>query len=77
MIALKAFQSCLDNEMSLVLVFRGMNLVSANNVQGTPTLFINGHRVSGVQDVNQLRQLILHAKEESTQTGLNVTILDR
>ena len=71
----KSFQACLDNEMSLGLVFRDMNLASANNVQGTPTLFINNHRIPGVRDANQLRELIAQAKQESDQTGaLNATI---
>jgi len=50
------FQSCLQNQMSLGLVFRDESLASANNIQATPTLFINGHRVAGVRDAAQLRQ---------------------
>ncbi|HST78715.1 MAG TPA: DsbA family protein [Verrucomicrobiae bacterium] len=70
-----SFKNCLDNEMSLGLVFRDMNLASANNVQGTPTLFINNHRIPGVRDANQLRELIAQARQESDQTGaLNATI---
>ena len=71
------FKTCLDNEMSLGLVFRDMNLASANNVEATPTLFINGHRVSGVKDSAQLHQLITQAKSEArvaekpSQTNLN------
>jgi protein-disulfide isomerase len=61
---MKTFQACLDNEMSLGLVFRDISLASENNVQGTPTLFINGHRISGVRDATQLRELIAEAKKE-------------
>jgi hypothetical protein len=32
---MKTFQACLDNEMSLGLVFRDISLASENNVQGT------------------------------------------
>lgn len=58
---IKAFQSCLDNEMSLGLVFRDMDLASANEVTGTPTLFINGQRAQGVKDAAQLRELVAAA----------------
>lgn len=70
---IKSFQTCLDNEMSLGLVFRDMNLASANNVDSTPTLFINGHHVPGVKDAHQLRDLIVEAKKEITRdNGSNV-----
>ncbi len=65
----QSFQHCLNNEMSLGLVFRDMNLASTNSVEGTPTLFINGHRVSGVQDAKELMELISQAKRESTEAG--------
>ena len=68
---IKSFQSCLDNEMSLGLVFRDMNLAAANNIDATPTVFINGHRVSGVKDAQQLRDFILAAKKEAMQTGVS------
>jgi protein-disulfide isomerase len=61
------FQSCLDNEMSLGLVFRDMNLASANQITGTPTIFINGRRIEGVKDPAQLRQLIEDAKAENIE----------
>ena len=67
----KSFQSCLDNEMSLGLVFRDMNLASANNVDSTPTLFVNGHHVPGIKDVQQLRDVIVEAKKEATQAGVS------
>jgi protein-disulfide isomerase len=61
----KLFQTCVENDMSLGLVFRDMNLASANGVQATPTLFINGHRFTGVRDAKQLLQLIEEAKKDS------------
>ena len=51
--------------MSLGLVLRDMDLAASHNVQGTPTLFINGHRVPGVQDADQLRQFINQAEQEA------------
>jgi protein-disulfide isomerase len=67
----KSFQACLNNEMSLGLVFRDMNLASTNKVDATPTLYINGHHVPGVRDAQQLRDLIAEAKKEATQTGVS------
>jgi predicted DsbA family dithiol-disulfide isomerase len=58
------FQSCMDNQLSLGLVFRDMNLASANDVNATPTLFVNGHRMSGVKDAAQLRAVIEDAANE-------------
>jgi predicted DsbA family dithiol-disulfide isomerase len=58
------FQNCEQNQMSLGLVLRDMNLASSNSVTATPTLFINGHRVQGIKDAAQLRQLIAEAEEE-------------
>lgn len=63
------FQSCLDNEMSLGLVLRDMNMASANAVNATPTLFINGHRVAGVKGVDDLRQLVAQAAKEANVTA--------
>ena len=74
----KSFQACLDNEMSLGLVFRDMNLASANNVEATPTLYINGHHVPGVRDAQQLRDFIAEAKKEATQVGVsNIAVAHR
>jgi protein-disulfide isomerase len=62
----KAFHTCVDNAMSLGLVFRDMDLAAANGVDGTPTVYINGHRVSGIKDADQFRKLIA---EVTTQGG--------
>jgi hypothetical protein len=47
------FQNCLQNEMSLGLTFRDLDLASANSVDATPTLFISGNRITGVKDAVQ------------------------
>jgi len=65
-----AFRTCIDNEMSLGLVFRDMNLATTHNIQGTPTLFVNGRRIPGVRDADQLRQLITEAEAEARSAGL-------
>jgi len=61
---LKSFQLCLENQMSLGLIFRDMNLATANNINATPTFFVNGQRASGVKDAAELRQLITDAENE-------------
>ncbi|HEX4228458.1 MAG TPA: thioredoxin domain-containing protein [Bryobacteraceae bacterium] len=38
------FQDRLDNQLSLGLVLKDMNLATAKNINSTPTLFINGSR---------------------------------
>ncbi|HZS57078.1 MAG TPA: thioredoxin domain-containing protein [Bryobacteraceae bacterium] len=57
------FQNCVDNQMSLGRVLRDLNLASANNISGTPTLFINGQRKQGIKDAAELRGLIAEAKK--------------
>ena len=59
------FQECTENQLSLGLVLRDMNLASLNDINSTPTLFINGHRVSGIRDKGQLIDLIHEAEKEA------------
>jgi protein-disulfide isomerase len=66
---LAEFQNCVDNQMSLGLVLRDLNLASANDISGTPTLFINGQRIQGIKDTAELRQLITEAKKATGQTS--------
>jgi protein-disulfide isomerase len=61
---LVAFQTCLDNDLSLGLVLRDMNLASAYEVTGTPTIFLNGRLLSGVRDATQLRTLLREAETD-------------
>jgi predicted DsbA family dithiol-disulfide isomerase len=56
------FKSCLDNDLSLGIIFKDEDLASANNVTATPTLFINGKRVQGVKDEKELLALIKEAQ---------------
>jgi predicted DsbA family dithiol-disulfide isomerase len=57
------FQECTENQLSLGLVLKDMNLASLNEVNSTPTLFINGHRVAGIRDKAQLIDLIREAEK--------------
>jgi protein-disulfide isomerase len=76
-----AFQTCVDNEMSLGLVLRDIDLASSNNVNATPTLFINGRRVQGVKDAKQLREIIDAAADnnaaENSRSGPGETAARR
>jgi len=58
------FRNCLDSELSLGAVLQVMNLASAYEVTTTPTLFINGRRMSAVKGVEELRKLIQTADAE-------------
>jgi len=71
------FQNCLQNEMSLGLILRDLDLASANSIDATPTLFINGNRITGIKDAAQLRQLIREAEKESNQAGTPRAALER
>lgn len=63
---LATFQKCVDNDMSLGLVFRDIELASINGINATPTVFINGHRLQGIKDANQLHELIAEAMKENS-----------
>ena len=60
-----AFQKCIDNGMSVGLVLKDMNLAENSHVSGTPTLFINGHRLQSVESAEKLRELIAEARKEA------------
>ena len=61
----KAFQKCLDEGLSVGLVLKDVNLAESNQVNGTPTFFINGRRVEGVENASKLRELIVTARERA------------
>lgn len=67
-IDLNLFKSCLDQEMSLGIVLKDINLAAANDVNSTPTLFVNGERVPGVRDATDLRAIIAKSLKEMTST---------
>jgi protein-disulfide isomerase len=59
-----AFQSCIAGQESLGLVLRDLDLAAAYNVTAVPTLFLNGLRVVGVKDSNQLAALVNEARKQ-------------
>jgi predicted DsbA family dithiol-disulfide isomerase len=60
-----AFQKCVDAGMSVGLVLKDMDLAASFQVNGTPTVFINGHRVGGVESAAKLREMIAQARKEA------------
>ena len=52
----RVFQKCMDTGMSIGLVMKDMDLAQGHQVNGTPTIFINGHRVQGVENAAKLRE---------------------
>jgi protein-disulfide isomerase len=71
-----SFQTCFDNEMSLGLVLRDIDLATANEINATPTLFINGHRLQGIKDAKQLRELIDTAAQDGDEKSETAPIPD-
>jgi protein-disulfide isomerase len=63
------FESCLKDELSLGLVLRDLNLAHANNVDATPTLFVNGRKMLGITDERALRGAIDQARDGSLVPG--------
>jgi len=60
-----AFQKCTDAGMSVGLVMKDMNLAESNQINATPTVFINGHRIKGVESAGRLREMIADARKEA------------
>ncbi len=59
------FRKCMGAGMSVGLVIRDMNVAEANQINATPTVFINGHRLQGVESAAKLRELIAEARREA------------
>ena len=56
---------------------RSMQLASSNGVNGTPTIFINGHRIEGVHDTTQLEELISEAKKDRSDEAVAAALHPR
>ena len=61
----KAYQTCMENSMSLGLVVKDTEAGTANQVRGTPTLFVNGKRLAGVRSADDLRAAISEALQQA------------
>jgi predicted DsbA family dithiol-disulfide isomerase len=64
-VGVAAFQKCVDAGMSVGLVLKDMDLAGSFQINGTPTVFINGHRVGGVASAAKLREMIAEARKEA------------
>jgi protein-disulfide isomerase len=52
------FEKCLATGMSVGLVLKDMNVAESYQVNATPTVFINGHRLKGVDSAAKLREMM-------------------
>jgi predicted DsbA family dithiol-disulfide isomerase len=68
-----AFQKCIDAGMSVGLVLKDMDLAASSQVNATPTVFINGHRVGGVENAAKLREMIAEARKEAATRTASAT----
>jgi protein-disulfide isomerase len=50
------WRKCFDEEMSLGAVLKDIGLARSLEVNATPTLFINGERLTGLRSADELRQ---------------------
>lgn len=50
--------------MALGLVLKDMGLAEENQVNATPTILVNGHRLRGIENATKLRELIAAAASE-------------
>jgi protein-disulfide isomerase len=62
-----AIDKCLANGMSVGLVLKDLNVAESYQVNATPTVFINGHRVQGVESAAKLREMIAEARKEANE----------
>jgi predicted DsbA family dithiol-disulfide isomerase len=60
-----AIDKCLANGMSVGLVLKDLNVAESYQINATPTVFINGHRVQGVENAAKLREMISEARKEA------------
>jgi protein-disulfide isomerase len=55
----------MDAGMSVGLVLKDMNVAESYQVNATPTVFINGNRLKGVDSAAKLREMIAEARKEA------------
>jgi predicted DsbA family dithiol-disulfide isomerase len=62
-----AVDNCLANGMSVGLVLKDLNVAESYQINATPTVFINGHRIQGVENAAKLREMIAEARKEASE----------
>jgi len=60
-----AFQSCVEKQAALKNVLRDVSLGNMASIYATPTLFVNGWRLDGVGNANELKQVIAYALQDA------------
>ncbi len=65
MVDMSAFRACLNDGTATGLVLRDLNLARSVQVTATPTLFVNGTRVAGIESAAKLRGIIEVARKEA------------
>ena len=68
-----AVDKCLASGMSVGLVLKDLILAESYQINATPTVFINGHRIQGVQNAARLREMIAEARKEVSETSGKVS----
>ena len=67
-----AIDKCLANGMSVGLVLKDLNVAETYQINATPTVFINGHRIQGVENAAKPREMIAEARKEATESSSTV-----
>lgn len=67
---LKKWKTCLDGDTPGEVLARDQKLAESLGVSGTPTFFINGHKLVGARPIDQFRQLIDAALAEFQASGI-------
>jgi protein-disulfide isomerase len=62
-----AIDKCLANGMSVGLVLKDLNVAESYQVNATPTVFINGHRIQGIENAVKLREMIAEARKDASE----------
>ena len=65
-IDLQALERCQEDGRGKGIVDRDIAAGQLNEVRGTPTFFVNGHRFKGVSNAEQIRSLIAQAAREAS-----------
>jgi protein-disulfide isomerase len=58
------YQACVENKAAAPLVQADVDFATANRLAATPTLFVNGYKMQGVNSAEQLRNIIRQRLEQ-------------
>jgi protein-disulfide isomerase len=66
-----AFQGCVEKQESLKTVLRDVSLGNMAGIYATPTLFVNGWRLDGVGNADELKKIVAFALEDAHEHPAN------